>query len=96
MIVIVATMKAKAGKENELMENVKGLTKAVREKEPGNLEYVFHRSQKDPSVFMFYEKYQSGDAVRAHMTAPHFQDAAKKLPQLLDGGMSIETYEVLF
>ena len=95
MTVIMATLKAKAGKEDELMLIVKGLAKAVREKEPGNLEYVFHRSLKDPSMFMFYEKYQSGEALQAHMKAPHFQEAAKKLPPLLEGGINIEMYNVV-
>jgi quinol monooxygenase YgiN len=74
---------------------MKVLAKAVKEKEPGALEYVFHRSQKNPAMFMVYEKYKSGEAVQAHMTAPHFQEAAKKLTHLLEGGMNIDTYIVI-
>ena len=95
MIVIVAILRAKAGKEEQLVENMRALVRSVREKEPGNLDYVFHRSQKDPAVFMVYEKYKSGEAVQAHMAAPHFQEAAKKFPQLLEGGINIEMYNVI-
>ena len=95
MIVITAVLTAKAGKEDELIEAMKGLVKKVRENEPGAIEYAFHRSQKDPSVFMVYERYQDGDAVKAHMTAPHFQAAAAKFGDLLDGGMGLETYQMI-
>ena len=95
MMVVTAILKAKAGKEEELIGEMKSLVKAVKENEPGALDYTFHRSQKDPSAFMIYEKYKDGEAFQAHATAPHFQEAAKKLPNLLDGGMAIEMYAVV-
>ena len=95
MIVIVATLKAKAGKEEGIIRNMNALVKAVRINEPGNMEYVFHRSLKTPAVFMVYEKYKSGEAVQSHMSAKHFQDAARKFPETLDGAMTIETYSVI-
>lgn len=95
MMVVVATMKAKAGKENELIESMTKLVKAVKEKEPGALEYAFHRSHKDPAVFMVYERYESGEAFQAHMKAAHFIETAKKLPELLDGATAIDTYSVV-
>lgn len=95
MIVIVANLKAKPGKENELIEVMKNLTADVRAKEPDTLDYVLLRSQKDPLQFLVYEKYRSGDAMKAHLTAPHFQDAAKKLAPILDGGLKAESYNVV-
>jgi len=95
MVVIVATLKAKSGKENELIAVMTDLAKSVRSKEPGTLEYTFHRSQKDAAVFMVYEKYKDGEAVKAHMASPHFQDAGKKMGGLLEGGLGIETYAVI-
>ena len=95
MVVISAVLKVKAGKEETLVEEMKALAKAVKENEPDTLDYVLHRSQKDPLTFMIYEKYKSGQAVQAHMTSAHFQAAAKKFPELLDGGMAIEMYDVI-
>jgi len=95
MIAIVATMKAKSGKENELIAIMKGLVKAVRENEPGALDYTFHRSHKDASSFLVYEKYKDGEAMQAHMAAPHFQQAAQKMGDLLDGVLGIETFDVM-
>ena len=95
MVVIMATMKAKAGKEDELISVMKELVSAVRANEKDTLDYAFHRSQKDPALFMVYEKYKTQDAVQAHMAAPHFQAAAKKLSDLLEGQLMIEAYEVM-
>ena len=95
MLVIVATLKAQSGKEDELVAVMTDLVKAVRENEPGALDYTFHRSQKDASTFMVYEKYKDGEAMQAHMAAPHFQEAGKKMGALLEGGLGIETFEVV-
>ena len=95
MIVIAANLKAKPGKENELIEVMKKLAAAVRSREPDTLDYVLLRSQKDPLQFLVYEKYRSGDAMKAHLTSPHFQDASKKLALILDGGLKAESYNVV-
>lgn len=95
MVVITAILKAKEGKADDLIAGMMGLTEAVKANEPGCLEYVLHRSQKDPLVFMVYEKYKDGEAVTAHMKAPHFQEAAKGFPEILAGGMTVEMYEVV-
>ena len=95
MIVIVANLKAKPGKENELIEVMKNLTADVRSKEPDTLDYVLLRSQKDPLQFLVYEKYRSGDAMKAHLMSPHFQYASQKLALILDGGLKAESYNVV-
>jgi autoinducer 2-degrading protein len=95
MIVITAAMRAKQGKEDELIAAMKELAAAVRKNEPGALDYTFHRAQRDRSLFMVYEKYQDSEAMKAHMGSAHFQNAAKLFGSLLEGGLGIETYEVL-
>ncbi len=95
MIVISANLVAKSGKEDELISVMKELVEAVKQNEEGALEYTFHRSKKDPSLFMVYEKYKDGDAFQAHAGSAHFQAAAGKLKDLLEGGLGIEAYEVI-
>lgn len=95
MLVITATMRAKQGKEQDLIEAMKELVKAVRENEPGNKAYTFHRAQNDAGLFMVYEMYESGEAMREHMSSGHFQAAAKKFPELIEGGLGLDTYEVV-
>ena len=95
MIVITAAMRSKPGKEMDLIAAMKELTAAVRQNEPDTLAYTFHRAKNDPSLFMVYEKYKSVEAMKAHMVSAHFQEAAKKLGGLLEGGLGLETYEVM-
>jgi len=95
MIVIAANLKAKPGKENELIGVMKELSAAVRSSEPDTLDYVLLRSQKDPLQFLVYEKYRSGDAMKAHLVSPHFQAASKKLALILEGGLKAESYNVI-
>jgi quinol monooxygenase YgiN len=95
MIVITAALKAKPGKDGELVSVMKELTAAVKANEKDTLDYTLHRSQKDPLLFLVYEKYRSPEAMKAHMASPHFQAAAKKLAGILDGGLGVEMYEVV-
>ena len=95
MVVITATLRAKSGKEDELIAVMKELVAAVRDNEPGTLDYTFHRKKNDPSLFMVYEMYKDGEAMQAHMTSAHFQEAAKKFGDLLEGGLGVEAYDVI-
>jgi quinol monooxygenase YgiN len=95
MIVITAAIRAKEGKEDELIALMKELVAEVRKNEPGNLAYSLLRSRRDKNLFMVYEKYASGEAMQAHMTSAHFQAASKKMGGVVDGGLGIETYEVV-
>jgi quinol monooxygenase YgiN len=95
MIALVATMKACKGKEDELLAAMKGLVAEVRAKEEGTLEYVLHRAQEDPATLMVYEKYKDGDALNLHMVTPHFQAAAGKMAELLEGGLTVKSYDVI-
>jgi len=95
MIALVATMTARKGKEEELLAAMKGLVAEVRAKEEGTLEYVLHRAQGDPATLMVYEKYRDADAMNLHMVTPHFQAAAGKLAELLEGGLGVKSYDVI-
>jgi len=95
MIVVIAALQAKPGQEAELISVMKELTAAVRAEEKDTLDYTLHRSQRDHSRFLVYEKYRSADAMKAHLASPHFQAAAKKLGAILQGGLGVETYKVV-
>ncbi len=95
MIVICATLRAKSGKEDELIAAMSDLVKEVNEKEEGALDYRFHQAKNDPSLFMVYERYKDGEAMQAHMTSPHFQAAGAKFGDLLEGGLTVDMYDVL-
>jgi len=76
-MIVVAKIKAKSGEEDKM--------------EKAFLDIM--RSQKDPTVFLFYEKYADKDALKHHGSTPYFQELFGVLAPLLDGNPEIEMYD---
>ena len=93
-MVVVARLKAQAGKAEEMAAVLKGLIPKVRNEE-GTLVYTLNRNQQDPSVFLFYEKYASTDALMAHSGTDYFKETFKSLKPLLAEPPVIEMYDEL-
>ncbi|WP_420265374.1 antibiotic biosynthesis monooxygenase [Candidatus Magnetominusculus dajiuhuensis] len=59
-------------------EHIDAFIEAVREnheasvKEPGNMRFDILQSAADPTQFLLYEAYESGDASKAHKETPHY------------------------
>jgi len=70
MLVVIATIKAKAGKERELAE-VLGKFPAPTRREAGCIQYDLHVENGDPSSFVFYERWADEAALQAHLKTPH-------------------------
>lgn len=92
MLVVVAKMKAKLGKEQEMEEALRWIIPQV-ESEEGTLQYILHRAKKEPGTFLFYEKYRDKSALNAHGSTPYFAELFGKIGPLLDGDPTIEIYE---
>src|SRR5207244_8632005 len=58
LLTVVATMRAKAGKEHELRAGLESVIEATRQ-EAGNVTYELYQGVDDPAVFTFYENWQS-------------------------------------
>jgi quinol monooxygenase YgiN len=93
-MVIVAKIKAKSGEEAKMEEALRGMVAKV-EQEEGTLKYTLHRDLKDPTLFLFYEKYTDADALNAHSSTPYFKELFGTLQPLLDGAPEIGMYEEL-
>ncbi len=94
MLIVVARMIAKAGKENEMEEALRAIIPKV-ESEEGTLAYVLHRMKKKPQNFLMYEKYRDKEALALHSSTPYFAELFGKIAPLMDGDPAIEVYEVL-
>lgn len=92
MITLVATIKAKQGKEKDLETVLVTLIEKV-EAEEGTLQYVLHKSLGDPAKFMFYEIYRDKAALALHSTTDYFKETMKIIFPYLDGKPEIETYQ---
>jgi quinol monooxygenase YgiN len=83
--VVSAKWRAKAGKEDRLLQVIREMTAPSRA-EPGNLFYQAQRSIDDPLLFYLYEQYADEDAYQAHMDSEHFTRLVKNeaIPELLE------------
>jgi quinol monooxygenase YgiN len=70
--VIVARWRPRDGERDKIGAILREFVSEVR-KEPGNLQFVAHRSYDDPYGFLLYEQYERGQAFRDHQQTPHFK-----------------------
>ena len=92
MITVVAKLQAQEGKEAELEAALTEMVEAVSANEPGVPTYSLHVSDDDPTVYLFYEQYESPEAQAAHRETPHMQALGGKLQGLLGGRAEIARY----
>ncbi len=92
MIVFIATLTAKVGKEKEFEDIMVGIVPEVR-KEPGNLAYTMCRKKEHPRTFIFYEEYKDQEALASHRR--HLKEMGVDLASLLEGPPVIELLEKL-
>lgn len=88
LLTVVATMKAKPGKEQELRELLESLVAPTRA-EGDCVTYALHQGTQDPSAFVFIEHWTDQAALDAHLGTPHLQAALPRIPDLLDGELVI-------
>ena len=70
--VVVARWRPRDGQIERIEAILRELTREVR-REPGNLQFVVHRSNDDPNEFLLYEQYKSEQAFLEHQQTPHFK-----------------------
>ncbi len=82
MLIVIATVKAKAGKEKELAEVLKKFVAPTR-RESGCIQYDLHVDQSDPGSFAFYERWVDEAALEAHLKTPHITSGFAAMTPLL-------------
>lgn len=92
MLTVVAVLKAKQGKEKDMEEALKKVMPLVAQEE-GTLGYVLHRSKKDPTKFLFHERYKDKEAFASHGSTSYFKELFETIGPLMEGKLSAEIYE---
>jgi quinol monooxygenase YgiN len=92
MIVVTATLQAKAGKEKEVEEAFRAILPRVQT-ETGTVVYILHRAADHHGKFFLYESYKDKEAFDHHASTPYLKDLFGKLKDLLDGPAVIEFFE---
>src|SRR5947199_8450802 len=84
MLGIVATLKVKAGMEQEFETLAKQLVEKVRAQEPGCTLYVLHRAEI-AGTYVFMERYVDDAALEAHRKTAHMQTPGRTMRVYMDG-----------
>jgi quinol monooxygenase YgiN len=89
-LTLIARIKAKPGSENDLEAAFRDMIKKVRAAEPGCLTYVLHKSNEDPTTFVWYETYTDEAAFAAHRKTDHMKEMGARIANLLADKPQIE------
>ena len=92
MIVIAAKIKVKPQKKRDFMKVAKNVIGPSR-KEKGCISYNLYAETDDSNGFLFFEEWESEEAIHAHFREPHFIDFAMKNKSMIDGDMDLNIYE---
>ncbi|MEZ5741772.1 MAG: putative quinol monooxygenase [Burkholderiaceae bacterium] len=85
---IVATIKVKDGHQQDFEAAAGKLVKAVNEHEAGCLLYTLNKGD-DPLTYVFMERYQDDEAVKAHRASDHFKTYGREMGAFMDGAPSV-------
>jgi quinol monooxygenase YgiN len=93
-LTVVARIKAKFGKEEEVKKELKALIEPTRS-ESGCINYDLHQAPDDPSLFMFLENWKTKEDLDKHMETPHFKAWRVKGEGLLDGPPDVTLWRTI-
>ena len=89
LLTVIAYMRAAPGKRDDLRAALEALIEPTSQ-EAGYVNYDLHQGVEDPDAFFFYENWESGEHLDAHLAAPHLVEFAARIPALLDeGGLTV-------
>lgn len=87
---LIAKIKAKPGSESDLEAAFRDMIKKVRAAEPGCQAYILHKSNQDPTMFVWFETYADQAAFDAHRKTDHMKEMGQRIANLLDGRPQVE------
>jgi quinol monooxygenase YgiN len=93
-VVVVATLTAEPGKEEEAERALRAIVEPSHA-EAGCLLYALHRGIADPRRFCFVERWASQEDLDAHGGAAHMKAALAQFGELFGQGIDIALYEAL-
>ena len=91
MLTVVARIKAKKGKAEQVREELMALIPPTRD-EPDCISYILHQSTDDPHLFLFFENWTSKAALDAHLLKPHLQAFIAKADSLLGEPLDVSLW----
>ncbi len=91
-IVVVGSLKARPGKEDDLEQALAGLV-APTHAEAGCILYALHRGVDDPARFAFVERWESRQNLDDHLASPHIAALLERVDELFAEAPDIVVYD---
>lgn len=91
-VTVVATFRARPGKEAELRAALLALLPPTR-KEVGCLNYDLHQTADDAASFLFHENWASKGALDAHLQSPQIKALLPRVDELCAAFPEIKIWE---
>ena len=91
---VIARVKARPGKVNELLSLLSSLVGPTR-KEPGCISYILLQNNQDPTDLILIEEWKNNTALESHFATKHFKETMTKLPSLVAAEPDIQRYHVV-
>lgn len=93
MHVIAGKFKVKPERIKDLIALSTGMFGPSRA-ESGCISYNFYEDKGSEHSFLFFEEWESQEAIDRHFSTPHFKNFMEKFPDMILGQPSIKIYEV--
>lgn len=93
-VIVLATAKAKPGKEADLERALRDVAGPTRE-QPGCVQFTLLRVAHDRSTLIGYERWASEAEHQQHLKGAHVQQLMSRLADILAGQPSIVSYEAI-
>jgi len=94
IITVIAEIKAKPGREEDVKKALLALIGPTREEE-GCIDYDLHESLEQPGQFLFYENWINDAALNAHLETAHLKELRAKSEALLAAPVKITRWRRL-
>jgi quinol monooxygenase YgiN len=91
-IVVIATLIAKAGKEEDLLKECQALIEPTLKEAPC-ISYQLHLDETDPKKIMFYEKWESKEDLDKHLQMPYLVRLKELMPSLCEGSPDMNIWK---
>ena len=93
-LIILATAKAKPGREADLERALRDVAEPTR-RQPGCVQFALYRTVGDRSTIVGYERWASADAHQQHLKGAHVQRLLSRMGDIVADRPSIVSYELL-
>ncbi|MGK7903929.1 MAG: putative quinol monooxygenase [Hormoscilla sp.] len=92
-LVLSARFRVKPSKRSLFLRLATATLEPTR-KEPGNISYSFYEESSDPNSFIYFEEWQSYEALATHLAQPYTQALLSRFNEIVDGEPKIRIYDI--